>query len=436
MTLRPLSYSSPNSRLQQPSVPMAASAKVPVEKLLLNAKQCKRAVRHGCDSFLVMVNTALATGLTGSVTPQSSQPFCGASASHSTADSDSASALSGQLDDLIAQFADIVAEPSGLPPDRGIEHVIPLEYGAEPPFKRMYRLSPAELIEVKRQVTELLQKQLIEPSVSPYGAPILFVLKKGGALRMVIDYRALNKLTVKNRYPLPRIDDLFDKLQGSQYFTSLDAASGFHQILLQESDRPKTAFRTPYGHYQFRVLPFGLTNAPATFQAVMNKIFDHPKFLANGEINPLAALADYVLVFTDDILTFSKTAEEHAEHVKSVLTVLRQQSILIKESKCTWGQTELPYLGHIVSKDGIKVDPNKVQAVADWPQPTNLNEIQQFLGLVNFFRKYIQGYTNLCMPDSTAAQEHAFSLDCCLSRCLCRNEDSSNHCAMPGTARH
>ena len=290
------------------------------------------------------------------------------------------------------------AEPSGLPPDRGIEHVIPLNPDAEPPFKRMYCLSPSELQEVKRQVTELLQKQLVEPSVSPFGAPILFVLKKGGDLRMVIDYRALNKLTIKNRYPLLRIDDLFDKLQGSQYFTSLDAASGFHQILLQKSDRPKTAFRTPFDHYQFRVLPFGLTSAPATFQAVMNRAFDHPKVLANGKVNPLSALSNYVLVFIDDILIFSKSAEEHVEHVKTVMEVLRQHSILIKLSKCTWGQTELPYLGHIVSKDGIKVDPKKIQAVADWPQPTNLTEIQQFLGLTNFFCKYIQGYTNLSMP--------------------------------------
>ncbi len=178
---------------------------------------------------------------------------------------------------------------------------------------------------------------------------------------MVIDYRALNKLTIKNRFPLPRIDDLFDKLQGSQYFTSLDAASGFHQILLQESDRPKTAFRTPFGHYQFRVLPFGLTNAPATFQAVMNRVFEHPKFLANGKVNPLAAISDFVLVFIDDILIFSKTAEEHVEHVKIVMDVLRQNSILIKMSKCSWGQTELPYLGHIVSKDGIKVDPKRLK---------------------------------------------------------------------------
>ena len=268
-------------------------------------------------------------------------------------------------------------------------HVIPLEPDAQPPFIRMYRLSPSELAEVKRQVTELLQKQLIEPSVSPYGAPLLFVLGKGGELRMVIDYRALNKLTDKNQYPLPRIDDLFGKLQRSQYFTSLNAASDFHWILLQESDRPQTAFQTPFGHYQFRVLPFGLTNAPATFQAVMNQVFEQPKYLADGSINPLSAMSDFVLVFIDDILIFSKSAEEHVEHVKTVMSVLRRQSILIKMSKCAWGKTELPYLGHIVSKDGIKVNPKKIQSVADWPEPSSLNEVQQFHGLTNFFRKYI-----------------------------------------------
>ncbi len=147
---------------------------------------------------------------------------------------------------------------------------------------------------------------------------------------MVIDDRAPNKLTIKNRFPLPRIENLFDKLQGSQYFTSLDAASGFHQILLQESDRPKTAFRTPFGHYQFRVLPFGLTNAPATFQSVMNRVFEHPKFLVDGKVNPLTAISDFVLVFIDDILIFSKTAQEHIEHVRIVMDVLRQNSILIK----------------------------------------------------------------------------------------------------------
>ena len=205
-------------------------------------------------------------------------------------------------------------------------------------------------------------------------------------------------MTIKNRYPLPRIDDVFDKLQCSQFFTSLDAASGFHQVLLQESDCPKTAFRTPLGHYQFKVLPFGLTNAPATFQAAMNKVFAPNKYDAYGNIDPLAELSDFVVVFIDDILIFSKSAEEHLEHVRRVMQVLRDNKILIKASKCSWGQEELPYLGHIVSKDGIKVDPKKIQAVADWPEPQTLTELQQFLGLTNFFRKYIQGYANITVP--------------------------------------
>lgn len=187
------------------------------------------------------------------------------------------------------------------------------------------------------------------------GEPTLFVKKKDGSLRMVVDYRALKKLTFKNRYPLPRIDDLFDKLHGAKYFSSLDVASGFHQILLKEEDRPKTAFTTPFDHYQFRVLPFGLTNAPATFQAVMNRLFNQPKYNANGTENPMHILSEFVLVLVDDILIFSKSAEEHKKHVDIVLQLLREHSILIKPSNCVWGQTELPYLGHIVGQDGIEL---------------------------------------------------------------------------------
>ncbi len=363
---------------------LLSSASTSIEKHILSASQCKREMKHGADTFLVMVSSVVAESVPATETdPVDANVHA------------DVTPLSIGIDATRHEFVDIFREPSGLPPDRGIEHVIPLEDNSQPPFKRMYRLSPAELVEIKRQVTELLQKQLIkqliELSVSPFGAPILFVLKKTGELQTVIDYRALNKMTVKNRYPLPRIDDLFDKLQGSQFFTSLDAASGFHQILLQESDRPKTAFRTPFGHYQFCVLPFGLTNAPATFQAAMNKVFNPNKYEADGTINPLSELSDFVLVFIDDILIFSKSAEEHLKHVRKVMQVLREHTILIKASKCTWGQEELPYLGHIVSKDGIKVDPKKVQAVSDWPEPQNLTELQQFLGLTNFFRKYVQG---------------------------------------------
>ena len=251
---------------------------------------------------------------------------------------------------------------------------------------------------MQRQVTNLLAKRLIEPSTSPFGAPILFVEKKTGDLRMVVDYRALNKVTVKNRYPLPRIDDLFDKLFGAKYFSCLDAASGFHQILLKDEDKPKTAFRTPFGHYQFRVLPFGLTNAPATFQAVMNNLFNPPKYNADGSINPKHKLSEFALVFIDDIVIFSKSAADHKLHLEAVLAELRHNNILIKSSKCVWGQTELPYLGHIIGRDGIKPDPKKVQSVLNWPTPTNLREVQQFLGLTNLFIEFIQGYANMTKP--------------------------------------
>ena len=215
---------------------------------------------------------------------------------------------------------------------------------------------------------------------------------------MVVDCRALNKVTVKNRYPLPRIDDLFDKLFGAQYFSCLDAASGFHQILLKDEDKPKTAFRTPFGHYQFRVHPFGLTNAPATFQAVMNNLFNPPKFNADGSLNPRHQLAEFAIVFIDDILIFSKSADEHRRHVEVVLSELCEHRILLKPSKSVWAQAELPYLGHIIGRDGIKPDPKKVQSVIDWPTPTCLREVLQFLGLAHFFIKFIQGYANLTKP--------------------------------------
>ena len=357
--------------------------------LVLSCAQARKSIRKGCRSFLVLVTEAdiAAAQVNSAVISSDSAPVVAPPVvAAEQAD------LHAHVDTLKQQYADVFAEPSGLPPDRGVEHVIPLLPDSQPPFQRMYRLSPTKLQEVQRQVTDLLAKQLIEPSTSPYGAPILFVEKKTGDLRMVVDYRALNKITVKNRYPLPRIDDLFDKLFGAQYFSCLDATSGFHQILLKAEDRPKTAFRTPFGHYQYKVLPFGLTNAPGTFQAVMNNVFD------DGSINPMHELSKFALVFIDDILIFSKTAADHKRHIEIVLAELRKQSILIKASKCVWGQTELPYLGHIIGRDGIKPDPKKVQSVVEWPAPTCWREVQQFLGLTNFFIKFIQGYANLTKP--------------------------------------
>ncbi|MGQ3348719.1 reverse transcriptase domain-containing protein, partial [Bosea sp. (in: a-proteobacteria)] len=261
-----------------------------------------------------------------------------------------------------------------------VGHTIPLEPGAKPPFKGMYRLSPLEYAEVKKQISELLSKGWIRPSSSPYGAPVLFVAKKDGTLRMCVDYRALNSMTVRNRYPMPRIEDLFDKLSGAKVFSSIDLQSGYHQIRITPEDIPKTAFRTPFGHYEYLVLCFGLTNAPATFQAEMNRIF-------SDYIN------DFVVVYLDDILIYSKSAADHAKHLDLVLKRLREHELYAKLKKCDFNKPEVNFLGHVVCAEGIKVDPSKVKVVAEWPAPTSVSELRSFLGLANYFRRFMQGYS-------------------------------------------
>ncbi len=273
-----------------------------------------------------------------------------------------------------------------LPHDRGIGHVIPLQdSSAEPPFKPTYRLSPLERQEAETQIRALLAAGLIEPSSSPYGAPILFTDKKDGGLRMCIDYRALNKLTIKNRYPLPRIDDLLDAAQGAKVFSSLDLLSGYHQIRIQPEDVPKTAFRTPLGLYQWKVLSFGLTNAPATFQTVMNNV-----------LRPV--LGKFVLVYLDDILIFSQNMDEHLQHLRTVLQLLRDNHLYAKMSKCVFARTELEFLGHILSGDGLRVDPKKTSAVADWPVPRDISQLRSFLGMANYFRKFLHHFAQRTMP--------------------------------------
>jgi RNase H-like domain found in reverse transcriptase/Reverse transcriptase (RNA-dependent DNA polymerase)/Integrase zinc binding domain/Chromo (CHRromatin Organisation MOdifier) domain/gag-polyprotein putative aspartyl protease len=291
------------------------------------------------------------------------------------------------MEGLLAEYQDVMPdELPGMPIDRGIGHTIPLIPGNHrPPSRPLYRLSPLEMDEVKKQVKELLAKGLIEPSTSPYGAPILFVQKKDGSLRMCIDYRALNKITVRNQYPLPRIDDLMDCLHGAAVFTSLDLQSGYHQIRITEEDRPKTAFKTPVGLYQFKVLSFGLTNAPSTFQAVMNSIF--------GDL-----IGKSVLIYLDDILVFSRTPEEHVAHLREVLDRLRRHKLYVKRSKCDFNQSQLHFLGHVVGADGIRVDPRKTQAVREFPRPATVTQLRSFLGLTNYFRKFIKGYSHHMAP--------------------------------------
>lgn len=297
-----------------------------------------------------------------------------------------------KLDKLLRDYADRF--PESLPkladddpntPPLYDGHTIPLEPGHKPPVRPIYRLSPMEFEELKKQIKELLALGFIEPSRSPYAAPILFVKKKDGTLRMCVDYRALNKLTIKNKYPLPRIDDLLDRLCGCSHFSSIDLRSGYYQLKIAPDDAPKTGFRCPLGHFQFKVLSMGLANAPASFQAAMNNIFSE-------------YLHDFVVVYLDDILIFSRNEEDHFKHLTMVLDKLREHNLYANPKKCEFLTPELEFLGHIVGKDGIKVDPKKTDSVQRWPTPTTTQELRSFLGLANYFRRFIQGYSTMVAP--------------------------------------
>ncbi|GJX43207.1 putative nucleotidyltransferase, ribonuclease H [Tanacetum coccineum] len=243
------------------------------------------------------------------------------------------------------------------------------------------------------QLQELQDKGFIRPSHSPWGAPVLFVKKKDGSFRMCIDYRELNKLTVKNRYPLPRIDDLFDQLQGSRYFSKIDLRSGYHQLRVHEDDIPKTAFRTRYGHFEFTVMPFGLTNAPAVFMDLMNRV-----------CKPY--LDKFVIVFIDDILIYSKSKEEHEIHLRMVLELLKKEKLYAKFSKCEFWLQEVHFLGHVVNQNGIHVDPSKIEAVKNWKAPTTPSEIRSFFGLAGYYRRFIANFSKIAKPLTSLTQKN------------------------------
>ena len=292
------------------------------------------------------------------------------------------------LDDIpvVREFPDVFPEDlPGLPPDREVEFAIELAPGTSHISKAPYRMAPTELKELKKQLEELLEKGFIRPSVSPWGAPVLFVKKKDGSLRLCIDYRELNKVTVKNRYPLPRIDDLFDQLQGSQVFSKIDLRSGYHQLKIKPEDVSKTAFRTRYGHYEFLVMPFGLTNAPAAFMNLMNSTFQ-------------PFLDRFVVIFIDDILVYSKSLAEHEEHLKIVLGILREKKLFAKFSKCEFWLDKVAFLGHVITKDGISVDPKKIEAIVEWKRPTSVTEVRSFLGLAGYYRRFVEGFSVLAAP--------------------------------------
>ncbi|XP_039117955.1 uncharacterized protein LOC120253788 [Dioscorea cayenensis subsp. rotundata] len=286
---------------------------------------------------------------------------------------------------VVSEFQDVFPEDlPGLPPDREMEFAIDLLPGTAPISIPPYRMAPAELRELKTQLQDLVDKGFIRPSVSPWGAPVLFVKKKDGSMRLCIDYRQLNRVTIKNKYPLPRIDDLFDQLKGAKVFSKIDLRSGYHQLKIKSEDVPKTAFRTRYGHYEFLVMPFGLTNAPAAFMDLMNRVF-----------RPY--LDKFVIVFIDDILVYSPSNEEHAQHLRIVLQTLREKKLYAKFSKCEFWLYEVGFLGHVVSGEGIFVDPKKVEAIVKWERSKNVTEVQVFLGLTGYYRRFVEGFFFNCL---------------------------------------
>ena len=289
---------------------------------------------------------------------------------------------------LLHEFADVFPDklPDGLPPNRGVEHTIELKPDSRPPPARPLRHQSSKDLAVFEEYTRsLIASGQLRVSHSPYGAMALIVRKQDGTPRVVVDYRALNEQTVKNKYPLPLMDEMFDRVHGAKFFTKIDLRTGFHQIRIAEGDIEKTAFRTRYGSFEYMVLPMGLCNAPGTFMQLMNDTFRD-------------LLDKTVLVFLDDILVFSRTKEEHLVHVREVLLRLRKQQLYAKRSKCEFLRSEVEFLGHRIGANGLSVSQDKVQSVREWPTPKNVHDVRSFLGLAGFYRRFVRDYSKIALP--------------------------------------
>jgi hypothetical protein len=255
-------------------------------------------------------------------------------------------------------------------------------------------MTPKELAELKVQLNELLDKGYIHPSSSPWGYPALFVKKKDQSLRLCIDYQPLNAVTIKNQYPLPRIDILFDQLAGAKVFSRVDLRSSYHQIKICLEDVPKTAFSTRYELYEYLVMSFGLTNTPAHFMYLMNFVF-------------MLKLDKFVIVFSEDILIYSKSEEEHVRHLYVILQWLWDHQLYAKFSECAFWLKEVPFLGHIISTEGIAVDPDKVQEVLHWKSPRSVTQIHSFLGLAGYYCRFIPNFSKITKPMTKLLEKEA-----------------------------
>ena len=296
-------------------------------------------------------------------------------------------------------FADVFSEieARNLPPTRPYDHAINLEPDTKAPWGPIYNMSGPELESLRDFLQDMLGKGFIRASNSPAGAPVLFVKKKDGSLRLCVDYRRLNRITIKNRYPLPLINNILDRLGKVKYFTKIDLRSGYNNVRIKGGDEWKTAFRTRYGSFEYLVMPFGLTNAPATFQHFMNDVF---KDMTD----------DFVVVYLDDILIFSDTLEEHWEHVRRVLQRLREYNLHAKPEKSEFFCDTVEYLGFLISPAGVEMDPAKVKAILSWPAPTTVKQVQSFLGFANFYRRFIRDFSKIVRPLTNLTRKAVFYL--------------------------
>ena len=280
---------------------------------------------------------------------------------------------------VVCEYEDVFSdELPGLPPQRVVDFGIELHPGTSPISMTPHRMASVELQELRVQLQELLDKGFIRPNNSPWGALVLFAKKKDKTLQLCIDYRQLNRVTIKNRHPLLRIDDLFDQLRGARVYSKIDLRTGYHQLRVRETDIPKTVFKTHYGHFEFTVMPFGLTNAPVAFMDLMHKVFQR-------------YLHQFVVVFRDDILIYSQSEWEHEYHLRIVLQYA-------KFSKCEFWLTKVRFLGHVVSKSGVSVNPEKVEAMMSWERPKSVFKIRSFLRLARYYRRFIQDFSRLAAP--------------------------------------
>ncbi len=296
----------------------------------------------------------------------------------------------GNLSNVPEEYLDLKevfskSRAASLPPHRPYDCAIDLVPGMSPPKGRLYSLSVPEREAMEKYISDSLTAGFIRPSSSPAGAGFFFVAKKDGSLRPCIDYRGLNNITVKNTYPLPLMSSAFERLQGASIFTKLDLRNAYHLVRIREGDEWKTAFNTPRGHFEYLVMPFGLSNSPAVFQALVNDV--------------LRDMVDqFIYVYLDDILIFSSSLQEHVQHVRRVLQRLLENGLFVKAEKCAFHAQSVPFLGFIVSPEGVRMDPDRVKAVVNWPTPDSRKALLRFLGFANFYRRFIRNFSQLAAP--------------------------------------